>query len=647
MPSRAEAVALAAGAAVAGFAIGGLVAQQFPRRRSSSSPRVAFSDSQNEEAPSGPALNSSQSELELSARNKSYNTVLEERRHARRARSMTGMSPSSSNDDILSIVAGEGGAGGARPPADEPTLQHNGSGEFSLSPAAVSSRREHRKIVERTQTYGVGQYSQANKLVLVMVGLPARGKSYISHMIIRYLTWTGFPVRMFNVGQLRREKGMAGVSADFFKSTNKEAGQERERLAEETQDIMYDWLRQQPCASVAIFDATNTTIKRRKGILARCRRERGVLLVFLESICTDPEVLEANYRMKLNNDDYKNQDPAAARADFLERVREYEKRYETIGDDEGGGEISYMKLFNVGEKAVMRGLQGYLSSQIAFYLSNVHISSRKLWLTRHGESEMQLRGHVGAQTGELTATGKAYAAKLAAFIADMQAEMVADDMDNPWGATPNKSSARHSPVTRAARRRGSFGDPVGADDFEEGDEGDEGAPPGTGARGDDVLVFTGTSEVHRNTVNELVATGLYPCVETSLLNELGGGDFDGISYEEFKTNFPEVWAARERDKFHFRYPGAGGESYRDVIDRLRPIIIELERQRRSVLVVSHLAVQRCLYAYFTGVPMEQIPYIKLPQHVVVELEPGAHGTKVRHFNFSDGVKSAADVRQGV
>ena len=61
------------------------------------------------------------------------------------------------------------------------------------------------------------------------------------------------------------------------------------------------------------------------------------------------------------------------------------------------------------------------------HMQLMHISSRKLWLTRHGESEMQLRGHVGAQTGELTATGKAYAAKLAAFIADIQAEMVADD----------------------------------------------------------------------------------------------------------------------------------------------------------------------------------------------------------------------------
>ena len=55
----------------------------------------------------------------------------------------------------------------------------------------------------------------------------------------------------------------------------------------------------------------------------------------------------------------------------------------------------------------------------------------------------------------------------------------------------------------------------------------------------------------------------------------------------------QVFAARRSDKLHFRYPGAGGESYRDVIDRVRPIIIELERQRRSVVVVSHLAVQAC------------------------------------------------------
>ena len=31
--------------------------------------------------------------------------------------------------------------------------------------------------------------------------------------------------------------------------------------------------------------------------------------------------------------------------------------------------------------------------------------------------------------------------------------------------------------------------------------------------------------------------------------------------------------------------------------------------------------------------MEEIPYLKLPQHTVVELSPGPHGTTVRHHNL--------------
>ena len=83
------------------------------------------------------------------------------------------------------------------------------------------------------------------------------------------------------------------------------------------------------------------------------------------------------------------------------------------------------------------------------------------------------------------------------------------------------------------------------------------------------------------------------------------------------------------DKLRFRYPGAGGESYLDVINRLRPILIELERQRKSVLLVTHLAVQRCLYSYFTGTDAEAIPYLPLPAGAVLELTPTPHGTQVR------------------
>lgn len=46
------------------------------------------------------------------------------------------------------------------------------------------------------------------------------------------------------------------------------------------------------------------------------------------------------------------------------------------------------------------------------------------------------------------------------------------------------------------------------------------------------------------------------------------------------------------DKLTYRYPGIGGESYLDVIERIRPVLIELERQRKSVVIVGHIAVLR-------------------------------------------------------
>lgn len=44
----------------------------------------------------------------------------------------------------------------------------------------------------------------AAKLVIIMVGLPARGKSYITKKIQRYLSWQQHNTRIFNVGNRRR-----------------------------------------------------------------------------------------------------------------------------------------------------------------------------------------------------------------------------------------------------------------------------------------------------------------------------------------------------------------------------------------------------------------------------------------------------------
>lgn len=151
-------------------------------------------------------------------------------------------------------------------------------------------------------------------------------------------------------------------------------------------------------------------------------------------------------------------------------------------------------------------------------------------------------------------------------------------------------------------------------------------------RGDELVVMLGTQAIHHSTVeilrkategdSSISITYMY----NSILNELRGGELDKMTHSEIKRKFPAIWEERMKDKLHFRYPGAGGESYIDLIQRIRPVIVELERQRKSVLVVSHLAVQRCLCAYFSGLPIEEIPFLNMPMHVVTELSIEPHGT---------------------
>ena len=100
-------------------------------------------------------------------------------------------------------------------------------------------------------------------LQIAMVGLPARGKSYITKMLIRYLQWNGFEAKEFNVGSRRRNIGLKGIDASFFDPTNRENNKIREEMAMAEQEKLYSWLHgesnDQHKKRVAIFDATNTT----------------------------------------------------------------------------------------------------------------------------------------------------------------------------------------------------------------------------------------------------------------------------------------------------------------------------------------------------------------------------------------------------
>jgi 6-phosphofructo-2-kinase len=203
----------------------------------------------------------------------------------------------------------------------------------------------------------IAQRDVGAKLVVIMVGLPARGKSYITKKIQRYLSWQQHECRIFNVGNRRRvaagasdgpvgsppkspprspraEKAirtasLAGIidaptqaahillngvdpvkeqenlvklpsaetmdqSAEFFDPKNEKASQLREQVAMSTLDELLEFLLEKG-GSVGILDATNSTIERRQILFDHIKkREPKLGILFIESVCEDEKVSSQN-----------------------------------------------------------------------------------------------------------------------------------------------------------------------------------------------------------------------------------------------------------------------------------------------------------------------------------------------------------------
>ena len=163
------------------------------------------------------------------------------------------------------------------------------------------------------------------KLAVVMVGLPARGKSYTARRIERYLSWLGYCTGVFNVGEYRRARVGAHVPHSFFDPDNPQGEEARRSVAMVALEDMVAWLTD--AGQVAIYDATNSTRGRRAMVRARCERA-GFQVLFIEIRCDDPHIIEANIRStKLSSPDYENTDPDEAVTDFRARIAHYQRVY--------------------------------------------------------------------------------------------------------------------------------------------------------------------------------------------------------------------------------------------------------------------------------------------------------------------------------
>ncbi|KFY05715.1 hypothetical protein V492_08341 [Pseudogymnoascus sp. VKM F-4246] len=529
----------------------------------------------------------------------------------------------------------------------------------------------------------IAERDVASKLVIIMVGLPARGKSYITKKIQRYLSWQQHNSQIFNVGNRRRvaagaQPGSSNItaqtqprtkavtntdarpgtatasstmdgptqaahillngvesgqnqesasrdhseeppqpkapaepldqSAEFFDPSNARAAQVREQVAISTLDELLDYLLLQG-GSAGILDATNSTIERRKLLFNRVKeRDSKLGILFIESICEDQGLLEANMRLKLSGPDYKGKDPVTSLQDFRKRVAAYESAYVPLGDYEEKNGIQYIKMIDVGRKVVHHQLKGFLSGGIASYLTTFNLAPRQIWITRHGESYDNREGKLGGNS-DITPEGRAYGAVLYNFMTQKRKDWLVEQKDKILSSSFPPQPGDNTPPYPESR-------------LGELDE-------------KNFCIWTSMLKRSIQTAEDFEADDDYDVKNWEMLNELNAGDFERLTYEEIEQNFPLEFNKRKQDKLHYIYPGVGGEGYLQVISRLRDMVREIERITDHVLIIGHRSIARVLMAYFMDLTRNDIADLDVPLGMLFVIEPKPYGVDFHAYKYNE------------
>ena len=282
-----------------------------------------------------------------------------------------------------------------------------------------SSGRHNPKPQEMLPPGDADHGTQGDKLVIALVGLPARGKTYIANKIKRYLNFFhGAPCEVFNVGNYRRKKYQAQTPCALFDHTNEEGVKMRTDCAEAALRDLTAFIESgMEKGRVAIFDATNCTRVRRQWLVDQLKPtlQSKSHIIFVESVCEDQSIIEDNIRATMQNmPDYQHMTKDEALEDFHGRIQNYSEQYETL-DQALDEDFSWIKTVNGGQQVVLNKIFGYLPGRIASFVMNLHTSPKTICLSRHGQSEYNLNQKIGGDSS-LTAHGDEYAVALAKWV---------------------------------------------------------------------------------------------------------------------------------------------------------------------------------------------------------------------------------------
>ena len=254
-------------------------------------------------------------------------------------------------------------------------------------------------------------------------------------------------------------------------------------------------------------------------------------------------------------------DPEQAVQDFHARRANYKKVYEPVSERDG----SFVKIIN-SKQFIVNAIRGYLplkvstllccvvlcsgslchvthwyrflirflrhdATQVVHFVMNLHTLPRTFYLTRHGQSEYNLLGKIGGDSG-LTPAGVEYARRLAQFAKEHIAGAAVNSSEKDNGQDNDDNVGKEGKVERPCRLWTS-----------------------TLRRTKETAQF-----IEHNTFDHTFDNGefgewvQFRRMPRRNLDELYAGVCDGMTYKEIEDVYPEEFARRQQDKLAYRYP---------------------------------------------------------------------------------------------
>lgn len=271
------------------------------------------------------------------------------------------------------------------------------------------------------------------KLYIVLVGLPARGKSTIALRLFEGLCSEGVNARIFNNGELRRSLlGPDSSLPHFYHPDNQEGRSRREQMARINATAANSFLADD--GNVAILDATNASWQRRDFLRQHFDQHP---ILYIECVNDDDELLTFSIDRKAHLPEFAHLSFSDAVASFKERIGYYEHIYSSPE-----GEGPYLCVDTLRNRVIKEDMPPRVPFHLRIRELLVSAWVRELFLARHGQSQNNVEGRIGGDA-PLTELGWSQAQTLASYFNDKHVPYIFTSFRRRSRETAEPLSLRH------------------------------------------------------------------------------------------------------------------------------------------------------------------------------------------------------------